>query len=37
MSGLSLIELMVSLALGSLLSLGIVGIYLESKRNYLAE
>lgn len=35
--GLSLIELMVSMVLGIILSSGIVAVYLESKRNYVAE
>jgi type IV pilus assembly protein PilW len=35
--GLSLIELMVSISLGIILSSGIVAVYLESKRNYAAE
>jgi type IV pilus assembly protein PilW len=36
-SGLSLIELMVSILLGVILSSGIIAVYLESKRNYVAE
>lgn len=36
-SGLSLIELMVSILLGVILSSGIIAVYLESKRNYAAE
>ncbi len=35
--GLSLIELMVSILLGVILSSGIIAVYLESKRNYAAE
>ena len=35
--GFSLVELMVSILLGMLLTLGIVNIYLESTRNYVAE
>ncbi|RLA50940.1 MAG: hypothetical protein DRR42_11720 [Gammaproteobacteria bacterium] len=35
--GFSLVELMVSVLLGIVLSLGIVSVYLESKRNYIAE
>ena len=35
--GLSLIELMVSILLGVVLSSGIIAVYLESKRNYAAE
>lgn len=35
--GFSLIELMVSIVLGLLLTAGIVTVYLESKRNYLIE
>jgi type IV pilus assembly protein PilW len=36
-AGLSLLELMVALLLGLLLSAGIVQVYLESKRSYLAD
>lgn len=36
-AGFSLLELMVSILLGMLLTLGIVNIYLESTRNYVAE
>lgn len=36
-SGLSLVELMVALLLGLLLTSGIVAVYLESKRNFEAE
>lgn len=36
-AGLSLVELMVSILLGIILSAGIVAVYLESKRNYDAE
>ncbi|MEH6570083.1 MAG: PilW family protein [Halioglobus sp.] len=35
--GFSLVDLMVSILLGMLLALGIVNIYLESTRNYVAE
>ena len=35
--GLTLVELMVSILLGIFLSSGVVGVYLDSKRNYLAE
>ena len=35
--GFTLIELMVSVVLGLLLSLGVVNIYLGSKKNYAAE
>ena len=35
--GLSLVELMVSIVLGLILTAGIIGVYLESKRNYSAE
>lgn len=35
--GLTLVELMISLLLGIILSAGIVGVYLDSKRNYAAE
>jgi len=35
--GLTLIELMIAILLGAILSLGIVNLYLESKRNYGAE
>jgi type IV pilus assembly protein PilW len=35
--GLTLIELMISLLLGIIFSAGLVGLYLESKRNYAAE
>ncbi|MBT4519200.1 MAG: prepilin-type N-terminal cleavage/methylation domain-containing protein [Halieaceae bacterium] len=35
--GFSLVELMVSILLGSLLSMGMANIYLESKRNFEAE
>lgn len=35
--GLTLVELMISLLLGVILSTGIVGVYLESKRNYAVE
>ena len=35
--GLTLVELLVSLLLGAFMSLGMVGVYLDSKRNYAAE
>lgn len=36
-SGLSLVELMISILLGLILTLGVIAVYLESKRNYTAE
>lgn len=36
-TGLSLVELMISILLGLLLSSGIIAVYLESKRNFAAE
>lgn len=36
-SGLSLVELMISILLGLILVAGVIGVYLESKRNYVAE
>ena len=36
-SGLSLVELMISIVLGLLIVAGVIGVYLESKRNYAAE
>lgn len=36
-AGLSLVELLISMVLGMFLTAGVVGVYLETKRNYAAE